>query len=223
MNIVAILASPHGLKGTTGTLLTHVLDAAERADAEITYLSLADLPVQPCQACDTCHRTGRCAQDDHFGEIKSAMLAADGVILASPNYIASVSAQMKALFDRCCGLLHCQALRGKYAAAVESSGGPEGQEVAQYMLRFLQVLGCSTVGSVGATPAELADASRRPDAFDRARDLGASLVHAIRDRKGFPEQTALQDSYFQRMKGLVQAHRTDWPFEYEHWKSQGWL
>ena len=36
------------------------------------------------------------------------MLAADGIIFATPNYTLQVSAQMKALIDRCNLLLHCQ-------------------------------------------------------------------------------------------------------------------
>ena len=36
---------------------------------------------------------------------------------------------MKALFDRCNGLIHCMALEGKYAAVVETSGGGDDQEV----------------------------------------------------------------------------------------------
>jgi len=223
MKITAILGSPHGLKGATGTLLAEVVGGARQAGAETTVLSLAELKVGCCRACDACHRTGTCPQKDDFGAVRSALLAADGIVLASPNYIISVSAQMKAMFDRCCGLLHCQSLRGRYAAAVETSGGTGGQEVQQYILRFERMLGCWTVGSVGATGAELADPAGRQRAFAAAAELGKALVEAIGRKPTFPEQAAERDAFFQRMKTLVQFRKDAWPYEYEHWKSQGWL
>ena len=224
MKITAILGSPHGLRGATGTLLAEVVRGARQAGAdEVAVLSLTDHAVGPCVACDACHKTGLCLRKDDFHVLKEAMVQADAIVLASPNYIVSVSAQMKALFDRCCGLLHCQVMRGKYAAAVETSGGTGGQEVQQYILRFEQVLGCWTVGSVGAIAAELADPAQRTRAFDAAAGLGSALVDAVRQKRTFPEQLPQRDAFFGRMKHLVQFRKDDWPFEYQHWKSMDWL
>ena len=44
---------------------------------------------------------------------------------------------MKALFDRCCGIIHCCSLEGKYGAVVETSGGGEDEEVITYVERFI--------------------------------------------------------------------------------------
>jgi multimeric flavodoxin WrbA len=58
-------------------------------------------------------RKGRCTQKDNFDQkdnfesIKQKIRVADGLILASPNYIYSVSAQLKAFMDRCGGILRC--------------------------------------------------------------------------------------------------------------------
>ena len=224
MKIVAVLGSPHGIKGATGTLLAEVIRGAQEAGAQATeLLSLADHKVNPCLACDACHKTGVCPQKDDFKLLRSAMIEADGIVLASPNYIMSVSAQMKALFDRCCGPGHCIAMHDKYAVAVETSGGPGGQEVQQYMLRFLGNLGCWTVGSAGATASELGDPARRPQVLGAAAELGRALVNAIRDKRTFPQQVPDRKAFFDRMKSLVQRHKDTWRYEYEHWKSRGWL
>ena len=51
---------------------------------------------------DRLGRHGACGGAD--GEtIKQKILQADGLVLASPNYIFSVSAQLKAFVDRCFG------------------------------------------------------------------------------------------------------------------------
>jgi multimeric flavodoxin WrbA len=223
MKVVAILGSPHGHKGATGKLLAEVVRGAEEAGAEVTVLSLTDLKVGPCLACDACHKTGVCPQKDDFNRIKSAMLEADGIIFASPNYISSVSAQMKAVFDRCCGLLHCQSLLDKYGAAVETSGGPEGALVQKYILGFLNVLGCWAVGSAGAMASDFVDAAKRQKALAAATQLGKTLVKAIADKRTYPDQQPQRDAFFERMKALVQFHNDDWSYEYQQWKSKGWL
>ena len=101
MHIVSILASPHGLKGNTARLLSLVLEGAVAEGAKNETIALPGNTVLPCMACDTCHRKGRCPQNDEFESIRGKILESDGVVLASPNYIFSVSAQMKALMDRC--------------------------------------------------------------------------------------------------------------------------
>jgi multimeric flavodoxin WrbA len=63
-------------------------------------VALASTSVLPCLAWDTCHRKGRCPQKDEFESIKEKIFESDGIVLASPNYIFSVSAQLKAFMDR---------------------------------------------------------------------------------------------------------------------------
>jgi multimeric flavodoxin WrbA len=150
LKILAIIASPRGMQGNTGRLLEEVLAGANEYGAETEVLSLKTLNVQPCVACDICHTTGLCNIKDDYEGIKDKLLESDGFILASPNYIFSVTAQMKALFDRCNGLIHCMALEGKYAAIVETSGSGEDEEVIAYMERFVKTLGANSVGGIGS-------------------------------------------------------------------------
>ena len=221
MKLVAILGSPHGMKGNTGTLLTEVVRGAERAGAAVATFSLANHQVRPCCACDTCHRTGACSILDDQPKIKAAMHATDGIILASPNYLVSVSAQMKALMDRLCGPLHCQMFEGKYGAAVVTSGGGGGDEVERYLLRFLRTLGCWTVGSVLAETRQLTDPAAKAERLKAAESLGRRLVEAAEKRETFPDQVQDRAAFAGRMKQLVTAMKEVWSFEYEHWKAAG--
>jgi multimeric flavodoxin WrbA len=223
MKIVAILGTPHGMKGNTGTLLSEVILGAEKGGAAVATFSLASLQVRPCCACDTCHRTGACSITDDQPRIKSAMQAADGFILASPNYLVSVSAQMKALMDRMCGPLHCQMFEGKYAAAVVTSGGGGGEEVERYLLRFLRTLGCWTVGSVLAERSQLTDPAVKAERLKAAEGLGRRLAEAAAKKETFPDQVQERAAFAARMKQLVTAMKEVWLFEYEFWKSAGRL
>ena len=123
MKILVIMGSPRGMRGNTGRLLEELLAGVAQEGAAVEVISLEDQQLRPCVACDICHVTGECPVGDDYESIKYRLLASDAFVFASPNYIFSVTAQMKTLFDRMNGLVHCLALEGKYGAVVETSGG----------------------------------------------------------------------------------------------------
>lgn len=217
MKILAILGSPRGMQGNTGRLLEEVLAGVEETGAETEIISLKTLNVQPCVACDVCHKTGVCNIRDDYEGIKEKLLACDGVILASPNYIFSVSAQMKALFDRCNGLIHCMALEGKYAAMVETSGGGEDEEVLTYMGRFANSMGANSVGGVGSAMAGVRTFPEETVLFGKARELGRTLCRAVAERTAYPEQDAFISGFRARMTGLVDFMQDYWIYERDFW------
>ncbi len=178
------------------------------------------MKVQPCVGCDLCHKTGICSIKDDYEGIKEKLLACDGFILASPNYIFSVTAQMKALFDRCCGLLHCMALEGKYAAVVETSGGGEDEEVTSYMERFVNTLGATSVGGIGSPMAGIRAFPDEANLYARARTLGRELCHCIREKRPFPEQEPFLGAFRERMSGLVEFMGDHWVFERDYWRDR---
>ena len=220
MKLVAIIGSPRGMQGNTGIVLEGLLAGAREAGAEIETFSLAELDVQPCRSCEGCHITGECPIDDDFDTLKAALAASDGLILASPNYIMSVTAQIKAVLDRCSGLIHTQSLDGKYAAAVVTSGSGGTDDVAAYMLRALQMIGYLGVGSVGALGWELVRPETREAHLAAAKALGHELVEAIRTRRRFPEQEAGRKMIMERMQQLVTMQKDHWRFEYDYWSAR---
>lgn len=217
MKILVIIASPRGMRGNTGRLLEEVLAGVSANGAETEILSLKDLKVQPCVACDVCHKTGVCNIRDDYEAIKVKLLDCDGFILASPNYIVSVTAQLKALFDRCNGLIHCMALEGKYAALVETSGGGDDEEVLAYMARFVNMLGASSVGGVGSPVAGVRAFSDETALFSRARSLGGELCSCITEKRVFPQQAAFHEGLRAQMSGLVDYMQEEWVFERDFW------
>ena len=86
--------------GNTDILLDAALNAALERGAEIEKIVVNDLTFAPCQACDDVRDDGRCNIEDDFQEIYDAILKADAVIIASPVYFGTVTAQLKMLIDR---------------------------------------------------------------------------------------------------------------------------
>lgn len=222
MNIVCILGSPHGEKGNTARLLEFVLQGARMRGALVEIVSLAQSRVGPCRGCDTCHRSGACPHGDDFEAIRAKIEKADGVILASPNYIFSVSAQMKAFIDRCCGVVHCMSFRGKYGLSVVTSGGGGDEPIVDYMNQFLLVTGVHPLGGVHAAMGELEGGAFPEELKQRARELGADLVRAWDKGEVQQETIAAMAAFRERMRSLVTWHKDEWPHEYEYWqKNQG--
>jgi multimeric flavodoxin WrbA len=217
MNIVSIMGSPNGMEGNTGKLLSAVLDGVRESGAEVEEFCLQEMDVRPCDACEACHVGGTCVIDDDFETIKGAMIEADGVIFASPNYIRSVTAQMKALFDRCAGLLHVQGMEGKYGAAAVTSGGQQSLQVEEYIKGFIRSLGAFSTGSIGAAAFEVQDDQQWPEIEEDAQSVGHGLAEAIRREKTYPEQADEIQEFRERMRQVVMSRGEEWEFEYRYW------
>lgn len=98
--IAAIYGSPRR-KGNTATLLKKAVEGAVAAGAEVEEIVLRDVKISPCLEIYKCRETGRCAIKDDFQSVCDQMLAAQGLMLASPIFFYNVSAQVKLLMDRC--------------------------------------------------------------------------------------------------------------------------
>lgn len=104
LKIVAIAGSPRRHGNTEELLDSAVRGCREAApDAEVTKLVLNELNIRACQNCGYCEKRGACVfdKDDDMGAIRATLDAADGFIVASPIFFANVSAQLKAMIDRC--------------------------------------------------------------------------------------------------------------------------
>ena len=220
MKIIAINGSPRGMGGTTGRLLEEVLAGAAQAGAEVEIVSLSATPIRPCVACDACHSIGLCPLKDEYEQVKEKLLAADAFVLASPNYVFSVSAQMKCFLDRCNGLAHRTALEGKYAAVVETSGGGGDEEVLAYMARIVNTLGAQCAGSIGSPGAGPRMFPDQEALFQKARALGHDLCACVREQRAFPEQDQVRLAFRARMQQLISFMGQYWPYEREFWANR---
>jgi multimeric flavodoxin WrbA len=220
MKIISLLASPHGLKGNTAGLLRYVLDGAEAEGAKTEVIVLKGDTVLPCRGCDVCHKKGHCVQKDGFESVKKKIIEADGLVLASPNYIFSVSAQLKAFIDRCCGVIHCMQFWGKYGASVVTSGGGDEEAIVEYMNHFLTISGAVPVGGVWASMSAMRGGVFTEKVKEDALTLGKRLVAAWKAGEVPPDVEVLRKNFRERMRGLVDYRKEEWPYEYQYWKEK---
>ncbi len=104
MKILGICCSPR--KGQSSfKALERCLVAAGKVDGSIEteIIELAGLAVAPCNACGFCKNTLDCPINDDFNKLIPTLADADiaGMIVATPVYFGSMTAQCKAFIDRC--------------------------------------------------------------------------------------------------------------------------
>ncbi len=100
MKVLGIAGSPRR-GGNTDLLLAEVMRGAASGGAEVKTIILNDLEIAPCQHCDACQKAGRCRIEDDMQMVYRELGEADRIVLASPIQFMGVTAQAKAMIDRC--------------------------------------------------------------------------------------------------------------------------
>ena len=102
MKVVAFNGSARK-DGNTAILVGHVFTELEHEGIETELVQLAGKSLRGCTACYKCFETKdrRCAvTGDVVNDCIDKMLAADGIILASPTYFANATPELMALITR---------------------------------------------------------------------------------------------------------------------------
>ncbi len=115
VKVLGILGSPRR-GGNTEILLDQALAGARSQGAETEKLILNELDITPCQSCDKCMKTGECATDDDMSLVYPKLGAADCLILASPIFFCSLTAQAKLMIDRCQSIWAAKSIPGHQVA-----------------------------------------------------------------------------------------------------------
>ncbi len=100
MKALGIYGSPRA-EGNSDILLDRVLEGARSGGAAIDRLYLRDMVFSPCTECGGCDETGRCIIDDAMQGVYTRLLEPEIVFLASPVFFYGLTAQAKAMVDRC--------------------------------------------------------------------------------------------------------------------------
>ncbi len=101
MKTIAFMGSPRK-DGNTELLLKEAIRGVEETSGcRVTIFSLNLMNIKPCQDCGGCEKTGECILDDDMAKIYPQIRTADRIIFASPIFFFGLSAQSKAMIDRC--------------------------------------------------------------------------------------------------------------------------
>ena len=114
-SILILKGSPRA-KGNSAVLAEQVVAGAEEAGAQVESVYLHGKNIQPCDACDVCQDGYEgCIIEDDMQAIYPKVESAEVIVIASPVYWFTISAQTKLCIDRwyACGGDDYRAFRGK--------------------------------------------------------------------------------------------------------------
>lgn len=177
MKIMALQGSPN-IDGSTAILVEEFARGAREAGHAVERVDVARLDVRPCTGCVACGYEGPCVQRDGMGAVRSSLLAADMVVLATPLYYYGMSAQLKTVVDRFCSFnasLTARHLKSALLAVAWNADDWTFEALAAHyrtLVRYLQMDDCGMVLGRGCgTPAM----TRRSEAVKEAYGLGRGL------------------------------------------------
>jgi len=154
--ILGICGSPR--KQATEYVLTTALRILQETGLKTQLFTVRGKNIGFCQHCDYCLRNKECKFKDDMQILYPLLRSAEGLIFATPVYNGGVSAQTKAVMDRCRALFAANkdVLRNKIGMTIAVGGDRiGGQELAiQQVLTFYVLNGVIPVGG-GAFGANL--------------------------------------------------------------------
>jgi len=185
-NILILKGSPRE-KGNSAILADRAAAGAREAGAQVESIYLHGLDIRPCDACDLC-TDGECIIEDDMPPLYLKLAAADAIILASPVYWFTFSAQLKLCIDRWYGFQghRWKELNRKQFGIIltygdtdlYTSGAINAIHTFETMCRFLQ---SRIVGIVHGSLSDIGDVEKHPELLEQAYDLGKRLASEKQD------------------------------------------
>lgn len=100
MKAVVLHGSPRR-NGETIKLLKKFMEGLEDSGCEVEFIDASRINVSDCTGCLQCEKNGECVIRDDMDNIYRLIEESDIVVVSSPVYFASVTAQLKSVIDRC--------------------------------------------------------------------------------------------------------------------------
>jgi len=182
MKVVAIGGSPR-LDGNSNYLLGQVLNELASCGIETEKIILNEYKIGFCQAHDNCRQVKKCLQQDDAPWILERFSQADGVIVASPVYFGSISAQIKTFMDRSFFLFgHDIEMKAKCFGLIAIEGRMGADEAIKELRKFTGPPGMRRVkvltlkGSAGGPDKHVRD---NPELVKQAREMGKQMAEVL--------------------------------------------
>jgi multimeric flavodoxin WrbA len=191
MKVIAFNGSPRK-NGNTNQALQTALEELSREGIETELVQMGSEDIAPCQACGLCgqKKDRRCKRkDDKVNEWVEKMAAADGIIIGSPVYFGSMSAQTKAFIDRVgyVNRANGDLFKRKVGASVAVNRRAGALATFQEMNNFFLIGQMIVVGSSYwnvATALKPGDMDKDEEGLITMRDLGRNMAWVLKRISG---------------------------------------
>lgn len=169
--ILGICGSPR--KQATEYVLQEALSMMEEKGFETKFFTVRGKNIGPCRHCDYCMREKECILKDDMYQVYPLIQEAQGLIMATPIYNGGLSANLKAVMDRCraLGAVDFNFLQYKVGMGITVGGDRAGgQELAMQQIITYYILNGAIPVSGGAFGANLGANFWSQDTLDGVKD-----------------------------------------------------
>jgi len=174
--IIGLCGSPR--KQATEYVLREALNTLEKMGFETEFFTVRGRDIGFCRHCDYCLEHKECAVEDDMYRLYPLLKDARGIVIATPVYNGGISAQTKAVMDRCRALVAADHNCFRYKVGIAIAVGGDrvgGQELALQQIVTFYILNGVIPVSGGAFGANLGVAFWSKDTLEGVK----------RDREGF--------------------------------------
>lgn len=228
MKILALNGSfrKNGNTGRVIALLEKELQALAAESGEPLAFETIHLGHQElglCYGCRVCFDRGEafCPHQDDLAAIKARVLAADGIISASPVYVGDVSGIMKNWIDRMAHVCHRPELAGKSVLAVATTGSSATRHTLRTMQGAWLSWGAGLAGAAGyATGARMPREAIAERYGKDIRRQARRLYRAIQTRSY--ERPAFVSLMVFRIQQRSWSQASKETLDRQYWDAQGW-
>ncbi len=222
MKVLAIMGSPR--KGDTYHLTQRVEEKMRAlGEYEFEYLWLRDLDLGFCHGCYGCLWRGdeACPHHDVVVEVERRLLAADGVVFASPVYALDMTALLKNLLDHLAHHMHRPCFFDQRVLLV-CTAGAMGVGIALRTMPAVGVMGFTVAHKLGM----LMQSEQRTHAEERLIERKAEraaqafhrALHAPR-----PSPSLMDLITFRAQQVFFRLNRDQVPADHEYFAERGWF
>lgn len=191
--IVIISGSPRGVESISTKA---AIDIAKASNQDYKLYSAADWNIEYCTGCMHCFSHGHCFKErqDDLGMIIDDLIAADGVIMASPVYTGAISGQLKTLIDRMASCSHVLLLLNKPAITIAVANRSHIEQANAYMSEILQYFGAAVICQVDIKGEEPSIS---------AEEAGQQLEHAIKQTEPLELSLLTKVWHYRQLKAFT--------------------
>ncbi len=189
MKVLAAVGSPRK-EGNTDALVSAILEGAASVGAGVEKVNLAELRIEFCDACETCIQADPnadyCFKEDDMRDLYPKVAEADCLLVGTPVYFFSLSAQTKVFLDRLLPFSsgeRIRTLQGKKLAlaVVYGDADPAAAGVSNVINVVRQAADYANMrwmGYICGQAENLGDVAENEELLDKARQFGVVLARA---------------------------------------------
>ena len=182
--VIVVIGSPRK-NGNCAALAERAAEGIADSGASAETFNLHEMNIKPCTACDSCTESADalCVIEDDMQVLYPKLLEASGLVIASPVYWFTMSAQTKLFIDRCyaLGSPPGQGLKGKAVGLVLTYGDVDPfRSGAVNALRAFQdafaYIGAEIKGMVYGSCMEPGEVRKNRALMEEAYEMGKALL-----------------------------------------------